>query len=100
MGSNTRSQPVPVCTIYGQTLGTATVSFREDDGATDIQVVQYDGPERGIECFCIVEINQQDLSPRRVLAFENGYFAPVGDDSLDWHFLQPAPQNSPVESPE
>ena len=92
------SSPVEIQTVSDQTLGTAALTFNQDDGEPTIKVLTY-GPEaHGTECFFIVELGSNN-APTPVLAFRLGDYAPVGPDILQ-RFWFSAQGDAPVsESP-
>lgn len=75
----THYKPVPIIDNEGQEIGTATVAFDQDVGTATMRVVDYGEQAHGKECFFVVE-TENDGSPRRVLAFQIGQYAPVGPE--------------------
>lgn len=92
------SSPVEIQTVSDQTLGTAALTFNQDDGEPTIKVLTY-GPEaHGTECFFIVDLGSNN-APTPVLAFRLSDYAPVGPDILQ-RFWFSAQGDAPVsESP-
>lgn len=82
---------MPIVTITGATLGTATLAFNEEDDEGSTELTESFPEAHGVECVSVVQFADARGHPELVVASQNGEHAPVGSDTLTRHrFGNPA----------
>lgn len=84
------SDPVEICTVKGEVLGTASLICEDDGNEVFIKVCDYQAEVEGQEYFFVVAFASGETRPERVYAFRLGEYCMVGDGYIETHIFSSA----------